>query len=121
MEEVKKRREKADLYLKNINNNTITLPKPIDANSHVWHLFVIKLKNRENISAELKKLGIETIIHYPIPINKQKAYSRHFQAKEKFSNSDKSSKKILSLPIFPKMKKTEINHVISVVKKLINQ
>jgi len=116
------RQEIANYYLENLAPiKEIELPKVFKNNKHVWHLFVIKLKSREYVSAELKKLGIETIIHYPIPINKQKAYSWHFQAKEKFSNSDKSSKKILSLPIFPKMKKTEYQYVVNSIVDVLDR
>lgn len=116
------RQEIANYYLENLAQiKEIELPKVFKNNKHVWHLFVIKLKNRASVSAELKKLGIETIIHYPIPINKQKAYSWHSQANENFGNSDKSSKKILSLPIFPKMKKKEYQYVVNSIVQIINR
>ena len=63
---------------------------------------------------------MELSIHYPVPINKQLAYKNHKQSLSKFNNSDNFSKNIVSLPIFPKMKKNEVTKVIDTLVK-VNQ
>ena len=62
-------------YVDKIKNDKITLPKVPDLqNNHVWHLFVVRVKNRSHFQGYLEKNGIQTIIHYPIPVHKQLDY-----------------------------------------------
>ena len=79
--ENKRRREIAQYYCENITNQNIILPQInncslpiINWESHVWHLFVIRCKDREILQDYLTKNGIQTLIHYPLPPHKQKAY-----------------------------------------------
>ena len=95
----------------------IVLPKTFSKNKHVWHLFVIQTKNRNKFIDFCNKHNVETGIHYPFPILKQKAYNSHYQKSEYFNNSYSEYNKLVSLPIFPKMKEKEIDYVINVVRK----
>jgi len=104
----------AKYYLENIPNKYI-LPMVNDGNFHVWHLFVVRTKNRNKLIEEGKKQNIEFGIHYPRPIHKQKAYRDHDV--EKLVNSETFSKQLVSLPIFPKMKKIEMEKVVSFLDK----
>ena len=116
------RNKVAEKYLDAFScEKNITLPNVENKNYHVWHLFVIRVKNRSSFINKAAEEGVQTIIHYPIPIHRQKAFKNHKQYRQEFNNADKFRNYIVSLPIFPKMKKTEVNHVISVVKKLTNQ
>lgn len=111
----------AEQYLSAFSNNSnLILPKVVDTNYHAWHLFVIRVKNRNKIMKELIDCGIQTVIHYPIPIQNQKAYQNHPQYKTFFPNATRFSKNLLSLPLFPKMKSSEINYVIKNVIKVLN-
>ena len=56
---------------------------------------------------------IEFGIHYPIPINFQKAYINHSQYKFKFPNTYRNKNRIFSIPLFPELKKSEINNIIT--------
>ena len=108
----------ADKYIEDLHDiEKIVLPQTFSGNKHVWHLFVIQVPNRENFMDYCKKSGIELGIHYPLPIIKQNAYKKHSQYKDNFPNSFSEYKNLVTLPIFPKMKKYEINHVIEVVRK----
>ena len=69
-----KRREIAKYYIENINNDKIILPQVKTENSHVWHLFVIRTESRDNLQRYLIENGVQTLIHYPVPPHKQKAY-----------------------------------------------
>lgn len=110
----KKRRKIAFLYLNGIVNPKVELPKIDKIKDHVFHLFVIKTKFREQLQKYLKKNGIQTSIHYPIPAHKQKAYKNFFNVK--LPITEKISKNILSLPISPILKTKEVLKII----KLIN-
>ena len=92
-----KRRKIANYYLKNLKNDNIMLPKIKNQKSHVWHLFVIRTKNRNKLQQYLLDNGVQTLIHYPIAPHKQKAY-------KELKNLDlpittKIHDEVLSLPI----------------------
>ena len=105
------RNEVALHYLDRLNPK-YRLPKIRPGNYHVWHLFVAHVKDRKEFLKEAEGI-IEFGIHYPIPVNFQKAYANHPQYKFKFTNTNKNKNKIFSLPIFPELKKIEINNIIS--------
>lgn len=105
----------AERYLAEIDNNKIILPEIIDTNLHVWHLFVIRTKNREELQKFLNKNGISTVIHYPIPIHLQKAYS--CMNKTSYPLAELYAKEVLSLPIYYGMNDEKINQVIKVLKR----
>lgn len=99
-----KRREIADIYLKNIKNTEIILPLGSDVNalaleSHVWHIFVIRCEHRNALQQHLKMKGIQTLIHYPIPPHKQQAYP--YLNRKSFPLTEMIHHQILSLPMSP--------------------
>ena len=93
--EIEKRKEIASYYLNNIKNKKIILPK-IKTDS-VWHLFVVRTKNRDDLGQYLLKNKIQTLIHYPIPPHKQQAYKElnHLS----FPITQQIHNEVLSLPI----------------------
>ena len=99
--ENERRREIATYYLNHINNSKIILPKIVnrDLSSHVWHLFVVRTKEREKLQSYLREKGIQTLIHYPVPPHKQQAYKEwsnlSYPISEQIHNEE------LSLPISP--------------------
>ena len=96
-EEVQKRREIANYYLRNIKNESIILPTLRAENNHVWHLFVIRTDTRSVLQKYLLDNGIQTLIHYPIPPHKQKAYIEWESAD--YTISEQIHNEVLSLPI----------------------
>lgn len=109
------RREIAEFYLRNINNPLIELPAISKGCEHVWHLFVIKTNNREKLQNHLAENGIQSLVHYPIPPHKQKAYGRYnnlvFNITEYIHNS------VVSLPLDPTLSDDEISTIIETVNK----
>lgn len=111
-----KRRAIAQYYLENIKNPDITLPNKGNYSlSHVWHLFIIRHPQRDQIQAYLTENGIQTIIHYPIPPHKQLAYKEMNQ--EKYPITEIIHEEVLSLPISPVMSKEELKKVVEIIKK----
>ena len=107
-------REKiASFYLKNIKNSKIVLPKLNKNVEHAWHLFVVKCKCRDKLKKFLEANKIETMIHYPLPPHKQIAF-KEFN-KKKFHTTEKIYREILSLPIFPTLKQSEILRVVKTI------
>lgn len=104
------RRYIAEQYLKGIKNEEIILPKEAEYNKHVWHLFVLRTKERDILQQYLQENGINTVIHYPIPIHKQEAYKEYNELI--LPNAEELGNTVLSLPLFYGMTDDEINYVI---------
>ena len=105
------RRKVANFYLKNIKNPKITLPKVLEQNGHVWHLFVIRTKNRDKLKKYLLENGIQTLIHYPIPPHKQEALKEYNELS--FPITEKLHKEVLSLPMSPVMNEKELKNIVT--------
>lgn len=110
----KKRQAVADAYLNRLNGiGDLILPQ-IDARaSHVWHLFVIRTKQRDALKAHLAENGIQTVINYPVALPFLEAYAHQNNAIEDFPTAYGHQSDILSLPIFPDMTGEQITHVVN--------
>ena len=93
--EIVKRQAIASYYLENIKNKNVILPT-ITTNS-VWHLFVIRSNNRDELQKYLLNNGVQTLIHYPLAPHKQEAYKEW--KNKKYPISEQIHKEVLSLPI----------------------
>lgn len=106
-----RRREIAENYLTNINNPKIILPQlPENDKEHVWHLFVIRTQERENLQNYLTEKGVQTLIHYPIPPHKQDAYREMNDLV--FPITEQIHNQVLSLPISPVMSNDDVKVII---------
>lgn len=104
------RQEIARFYLQNIVNTKIKLPTVYEIESHVFHLFVVMLEDRESFIKYLAKNGINTVIHYPIPPHKQEAYKEFSQLN--LPITEKIHNGVVSLPISPIMDKKVVQKVV---------
>lgn len=109
------RNKVANKYLNEINNENIILPKVSDTNEHVWHLFVVRSNDREDLMNYLSDNGIDVGIHYPIPIHKQKAYSEYNDLS--YPNAEELASTVLSLPMYYGMEEENIDYVIDKLNK----
>ena len=106
----------AKSFLSEINNPKITLPEnPSDENEHVWHVFVVRCKERDVLQTYLTERGIQTIIHYPIPPHQQEAYKEFKDLS--FPITEAMHNEVLSLPISSILTEDEITEIINVVKQ----
>jgi dTDP-4-amino-4,6-dideoxygalactose transaminase len=97
----------------------LNLPKINEKATHVFHLYVIRTKKRDKLQNYLTENGIGTLIHYPIPPHLQQAYENLGLKKGDFPIAEEIANTCLSLPIYPGLKKTEIEyiaHLISLFK-----
>ena len=108
-----KRREISKYYRENIKNEKIILPETYDEKAHVWHVFTLRTKNRDEFQEYLKNNGIQTIIHYPTPPHKQGAYKEWNNLS--YPITEEIHKTIISIPISPVMEENEIKKVVEVV------
>lgn len=79
----------------------VGLPETLDGNEHVWHVYVVRVPERDRVVSELNAAGIEASIHYPVPIHLQGALSPLGYRPGDFPISEQSAREILSLPLFP--------------------
>jgi dTDP-4-amino-4,6-dideoxygalactose transaminase len=110
-----KRKRIAEKYIKEIKNDLIVLPNCKDINEHVFHLFVIRTAKRDVLKNYLYKNGIETFVHYPKPMHRQKAY-REF-SNLKLPITEQIHDEVLSLPMSQIVKDKEVEIIVDVLSK----
>lgn len=110
-----KRREIARYYRGNIKNPLITLPQAYDEKAHVWHVFVVRVKERERFQQYLNDNGIQTVIHYPTAPHKQNAYKEY--ADLSLPVTEQIHREVISLPISPVMTQEEIEKIVRIVNE----
>ena len=115
--DIKGRKKVVNYYLNNIENKKIILPKLIHQKQHVWHLFVIRTKKRDELQKYLLDHGIQTLIHYPIPPNKQEAYKQYNQLN--FTITMEIHEEILSLPLNPIIDMKEVKFISQLINNFI--
>jgi dTDP-4-amino-4,6-dideoxygalactose transaminase len=114
-----KRRRLAELYKEILGQTDVVLPSERTYAKHVYHLFVIRLAGRDNCQRFLQKSGIQTQIHYPIPVHKQEAYAAYAGTKD-LAITQKICNEILSLPLYPSLTEEEVTYTARVIKDAIS-
>ncbi|MBL7084176.1 MAG: DegT/DnrJ/EryC1/StrS family aminotransferase [Candidatus Aminicenantes bacterium] len=113
----RRRSEVAQIYLDRLEarDEELVLPHIGEGNTHVWHLFTVRSNRRDKLRAHLEKRGIETLIHYPVPLYSQAAYQEMSRSRKNYPISDSISERILSLPMGPHLSKEAAEYVCAVV------
>ena len=114
-----KRRKIAQRYLNGLEGCGLILPYVPDWADPVWHLFVVRVKNRELLIKKLTSKGISTMIHYPTPPHLQPAYSMLGFKRGGFPISEMIHREVLSLPIWPMMSDHQVDFVIDSIRKAL--
>ncbi len=110
-----KRRNNAELYNSNLDRSKYIVPCEKELNMHVYHLYVIKCKNRDEILNALKSVEISALIHYPIALPFLQAYKYKKLIMQDFPEAASNQNCILSLPMYPELKENEIIHICTVL------
>ena len=111
-----KKKKIAEIYNKHLNIENLTLPKVNNHNEHTYHQYVVRSKDREVILKNLKKKQIYLNIIYPYPTHVMPP----FKQKNKLKNTEKYSKEIFSLPIYPNLSKKNQMEIINSLKEALN-
>jgi len=112
-----KRIANAAYYTKVLSGINEVIPPKLRPNTkHTYHLYVIRAKKRDALAKYLKEKGIETAIHYPIPLPMMEAYKYLHYTQNDFPVSNQYKDEILSLPMFPELTETQINYVAETIK-----
>ena len=114
-----KRRRLAKVYNELLEHTDAVLPLERACAKHAYHLFVIRLAERDKCQRLLQERGIQTQIHYPIPVHKQKAYTEFENAKG-LSHTEVLCNEILSLPLYPSLTEEEVTYIGGATKDAIS-
>jgi dTDP-4-amino-4,6-dideoxygalactose transaminase len=110
-DEIKARRNVASEYLSRLANSKFQLPENKKTEEHVWHLFVLRVKRRDELQSFLAKNGVNSLVHYPIATHKQNAYKE--LNKVNLQLTELLQDEVLSIPISPVMTMAEIDCVVN--------
>ena len=116
-EENERRRRIARIYLDEIENNRVILPKIENWDSHVFHIFPILSEKRDEMLKFLADNGVETLIHYPIAPHCQECYEDSELAKTKMPITEMIHARELSLPISPVMEEDDARRVAEIINR----
>ena len=114
----KARIERAAYYNEQFKDLPITLPSIDDSNRHVFHVYVIQVKDRDVIKKKLADLGVATQIHYPQSLPELLPYQKSFASND-YPVAKTLGKEGLSLPLFAEMTKSQQEHVINALKEVL--
>jgi dTDP-4-amino-4,6-dideoxygalactose transaminase len=113
------RRQLAEVYNALLNGKPIRLPAEPPGYSHVYHLYVIRVQNRDALQAHLKEHGIGTAIHYPNPVHLQPFYANGRDRHGEFPVAETICNEILSLPMYPELPQEQVETVASEIASLM--
>ncbi len=114
------RRRLASRYTE-LLSDVVPTPAVADYAEHVFHLYVVRVPQRERVAARLKEAGIDTGQHYPIPIHLQEAYRYLGYGPGAFPEAERACQEVLSLPMFPGLTEEEIENVAAALKKALRE
>jgi dTDP-4-amino-4,6-dideoxygalactose transaminase len=115
------RRANANLYNQLLSETNVTTPYETPHAHHVYHLYVVRTQHREKLQQTLLAEGIQTGIHYPVPVHLQEAYADLGYVAGDFPCSERASREVLSLPMYAGLSAKQIQLVSEVVSDYCNQ
>jgi dTDP-4-amino-4,6-dideoxygalactose transaminase len=113
------RRLLASRYKEHLSDLPIQLPVEDDERRHVFHLFVALHPNRDAIRAKLETMGVQTGLHYPVPVHLQKAYAHLGHQEGDFPVSERIARECITLPLFPEMSIQQQDRVIDAFHEVL--
>lgn len=112
------RRQKiAAEYDENLRGSGLIVPAKRPSSTHVYHLYVIRSKQRDKLKHSLQEKQIATGIHYPVPVHLQKAYLNRLRGHDALKVTERLAKEILSLPIYPELRDDDVKLTIQAIKE----
>lgn len=104
-------RAEAAAYYSSLLSGVVRVPEVLPGNTHVWHLYVIRVPNRDHVHDTMRANGVAAAIHYPTPIHR----TAPFATGGSFPNAELVASEILSLPIFPGITRAQQDRVVEVL------
>ena len=111
------RRRRAELYREQLSGvDGVFLPREMDYAQHIYHIFAVRVRNRDALMAALTEKGVGCGIHYPVPVHLQEAYSFMGMKKGQFPVAEKCADEVMSLPMFAELTEEQIEYVAYEIK-----
>jgi dTDP-4-amino-4,6-dideoxygalactose transaminase len=113
-----KRQQWAAQYTKLLAGQSLHLPAVREHAEHVFHLYVVRTDNRQNLLAHLKAHDIHAAIHYPMPVHLKPAYKGRIRTARSMAVTERLSNEVMSLPMYPELSIEMANQVIATVRSI---
>jgi dTDP-4-amino-4,6-dideoxygalactose transaminase len=111
------RRDHAARYGELLRGTDLTLPREMPYARHVYHLYVVQSDARDDLQQALTESGVQTGIHYPIPIHLQPAYASLNYGRGDFPEAERQARRVLSIPMFPELTEEQLLRVGEAIEK----
>jgi len=116
---IERRRELADRYRRTIDHPLAHHPGVAPGVRHVYHLYPLRVPERDRVQLRLAELGVATLIHYPVPLHLQPAFADLGYRPGDFPNAEAAASSMVSLPLFPQLTDDEAARVVAAVNRVL--
>jgi dTDP-4-amino-4,6-dideoxygalactose transaminase len=117
---VARRRRHAALYANLLQHTPVKLPVTRGGATHVYHLFVVQVDDRDQVRQGLEARSVSCGVHYPVPLHRQPALQGIGRISEDLKVTETLASRILSLPMFPELTKQQVQYVATILEELVN-
>jgi dTDP-4-amino-4,6-dideoxygalactose transaminase len=90
-------------------------------NSHVYHIYAVRVRDRNGVAERMAGRGVQCAVHYPVPIHLQKAYSFLGMLPGSFPVAERCAREFLSLPMFPDLRSQQVEFVVDTLKECLSE
>jgi dTDP-4-amino-4,6-dideoxygalactose transaminase len=115
------RRSRAVLYDRLLKDSPVETPKAMPYAHHVYHVYAVRSREREELQRSLQAHGVQTGIHYPIPVHLQTGYRDLGYAAGDFPTTERAAREVLSLPMYPELTNVQVDQVAAAVHAGVQQ
>jgi dTDP-4-amino-4,6-dideoxygalactose transaminase len=116
-----KRQACAELYRRLLAEAKVRLPQdPVEADC-VYHLFIAYVDDRDRVRAELEKLGVQTAVHYPVPVHLQEAFADFGCKAGSLPHTERGCEQVLSMPLFPEMTEEQVAYAAHCLAEVVGK
>lgn len=111
------RRARARLYGQLLTNGPVEAPRELPGRRHVWHIFAVRTRQRDVLQKMLTREGVESGLHYPVPVHLQPSYADLGHRPGDFPMAEAAADSVLSLPIYPELSTREVEIIAELVRQ----
>jgi dTDP-4-amino-4,6-dideoxygalactose transaminase len=112
-----RRRKLADIYTSLLPQSHLILPQVVGNVGHVYHLYVVRVKEREALLVYLREHGVGAQVHYPVPVHLQPAYADLGLKPGSLPQTERAAAEVLSLPLYPEMSEEAVTYVVDIIRR----
>lgn len=110
------RAARAHGYDRGLAGSAFRLPARRAGAEHVFHLYVVRCRERDGAIARLRDAGVAPLVHYPVPIHLQPAYARRIRGADALPETERAAREVLSLPMYPELLESDVQVVVGALR-----